>query len=130
MEGGTVFHFVADGIHAALARATAAANGKDSRLGGGLATIRQCLRESLIDEIHLAISPVLLGSREHLFRDITTPPPPTPCTSFSPSSPNLSFSCTSTSAGKLTYEFHCAKALSYLCLSVFICGHSFSELNR
>jgi dihydrofolate reductase len=70
MEGGTVFHFVADGINAALALATEAANGKDIRLGGGVATIRQYLRAALIDEMHLAISPVLLGSGEHLFTGI------------------------------------------------------------
>jgi dihydrofolate reductase len=70
MEGGTTFHFVTDGIHAALARAADAADGKDVRLGGGVATIRQYLRAGLIDEIHLAISPVLLGSGEHLFAGI------------------------------------------------------------
>ncbi len=70
MEGGTVFHFVADGIHAALTRATEAANGQDVRLGGGVATIRQYLRAALIDEMHLAISPVLLGAGEQLFTGI------------------------------------------------------------
>jgi dihydrofolate reductase len=70
MEGGTVFHFVADGIHAALKRATEAAGGEDVRLGGGVATIRQYLRAGLIDELHLAISPVLLGSGESLFAGI------------------------------------------------------------
>ena len=70
MEGGTTFHFVTDGIHAALERAVEAANGKDIRLGGGVATIQQYLRAGLIDEMHLAISPVLLGSGEHLFGDI------------------------------------------------------------
>jgi dihydrofolate reductase len=70
MAGGTVFHFVSDGIEAALARATEAANGQDVRLGGGVATIRQYLRAGLIDEMHLAISPVLLGSGEHLFSGI------------------------------------------------------------
>jgi dihydrofolate reductase len=70
MEGGTVFHFVADGIDAALTRATEAANGQDVRLGGGVATIRQYLRAGLIDEMHLAISPVLLGAGEHLFTGI------------------------------------------------------------
>jgi dihydrofolate reductase len=66
MEGGTTFHFVTDGIHAALKRATDAANGMDVRLGGGVATIRQYLRAGLIDEMHLAIAPVLLGAGEHL----------------------------------------------------------------
>ena len=70
MEGGTTFHFVTDGIHAALARATEAAAGKDVRLGGGIATIRQYLTAGLIDELHLAVSPVLLGSGEHLLADI------------------------------------------------------------
>ena len=72
MADGTVFHFVADGIEAALGRAVQAANGKDVLLGGGVATIRQYLRAGLIDELHLAISPVLLGSGEHLFADIDT----------------------------------------------------------
>jgi dihydrofolate reductase len=70
MDGGTIFHFVDDGIHSALKRATEAANGQDVRLGGGVATIRQYLRAALIDEMHLAISPVLLGSGEHLFSGI------------------------------------------------------------
>jgi dihydrofolate reductase len=67
MAGCTTFHFVTDGIHAALQRATEAANGRDIRLGGGVATIRQYLRAGLVDEMHLAIAPVLLGSGEHLF---------------------------------------------------------------
>ena len=70
MEGGTTFHFVTDGIHAALQRATEAAGGKDIRLGGGVATIRQYLIAGLIDEIHLAVSPVLLGSGENLLSGI------------------------------------------------------------
>jgi len=70
MEGGTTFHFFTDGIHAALKRATDAANGKDIRLGGGVATIREYLSAGLIDEMHLAISPVLLGSGEHLLAGI------------------------------------------------------------
>lgn len=73
MDGGTVFHFVADGIHAALSQATEAANGKDVRLGGGVATIRQYLQAALIDEIHLALASVLLGSGEHLFSGIDAP---------------------------------------------------------
>ena len=67
MDGGTTFHFVTDGIHAALKRATEASNGKDIRLGGGCATIRQYLQAGLVDEMHFAISPALLGSGEHLF---------------------------------------------------------------
>jgi dihydrofolate reductase len=70
MEGGTTFEFVTDGIHAALAKAAGAANGKDIRLGGGVATIREYLRAGLIDEIHLAVVPVLLGSGEHLLGGI------------------------------------------------------------
>ncbi len=72
MEGGTTFHFVTDGIHAALERAKEAAQGKDIRLGGGAATIRQYLNAGLIDELHLAISPVLLGRGEHLLAGINT----------------------------------------------------------
>jgi len=67
MEGGTTFHFVTGGIHEALARAREAAAGKDVRIGGGPDTIRQYLREGLIDELHIAISPVLLGRGEALF---------------------------------------------------------------
>lgn len=70
MEGGTTFHFVTDGIQAALERAKAAANGKDVRIGGGVATIQQFLRARLIDDLHLVISPVLLGSGERLFADL------------------------------------------------------------
>ena len=70
MEGGTVFHFVTDGMHAALERARAAAGQKDIRIGGGVATIRQYLQAGLIDELHLAVSPIFLGSGEHLFSGI------------------------------------------------------------
>jgi len=73
MDGGTTFHFVTDGIHSALERAQDAANGQDVRLGGGVATIRQYLRAGLIDEMHVAIVPTLLGSGESLFADIDTP---------------------------------------------------------
>jgi dihydrofolate reductase len=73
MEGGTVFYFVTDGIQAALDRAFAAAAGRDVRLLGGVATIRQYLHARLIDELHLAISPRLLGSGEHLLRDLDLP---------------------------------------------------------
>jgi dihydrofolate reductase len=72
MDGGTIFHFVTDGIHAALEHAREAANGQDIRLGGGAATIRQYLQAGLIDELHLAISPILLGSGEHLFANLDT----------------------------------------------------------
>ena len=66
MEGGTTFHFVTEGIEEALKRARQAAGSKDIRLGGGVDTIRQYLRLGLVDEMHLTISPVLLGSGEHL----------------------------------------------------------------
>lgn len=67
MAGGTTFHFVSDGIQTALKRAMQAANGLDVRLGGGIATIQQYLRAGLVDEMHLAIAPTVLGSGEHLF---------------------------------------------------------------
>jgi len=70
MEGGTTFHFVTGGIHEALERARNAADGKDVRIGGGANTIRQYLHEGLIDELHVAISPVLLGRGERLFEEI------------------------------------------------------------
>jgi dihydrofolate reductase len=70
MEGGTTFHFVTKGIHDALEHARDAANGLDVRLGGGVATIRQYLRAGLIDEVHLAIVPILLGSGESLLAGI------------------------------------------------------------
>ncbi|MER8591575.1 dihydrofolate reductase family protein [Mesorhizobium sp. M1182] len=73
MEGGTTFYFVTDGIHSALEKAKAVADGKDVRLGGGVSTIRQYLKEKLIDEMHLAISPVLLGAGESLFAGIDLP---------------------------------------------------------
>jgi len=67
MQGGTTFYFVTDGFEAALARAKEAAGDKDIRVGGGAATIRQYLQAALIDEMHLAVSPVLLGRGEALF---------------------------------------------------------------
>ncbi|HEY3233778.1 MAG TPA: dihydrofolate reductase family protein [Polyangiaceae bacterium] len=70
MKGGTTFHFVTEGMHAALERAKAAAKGGDVRLGGGVYAIRQYLQARLVDEAHLAISPVLLGSGEHLLGGI------------------------------------------------------------
>jgi len=70
MEGGTTFHFVTDGIHSALHRAREAAGGRDVRVGGGVATIRQYLQEGMVDEMHFAISPILLGSGESLFGGI------------------------------------------------------------
>jgi dihydrofolate reductase len=73
MEGGTTFHFVTEGIHVALQRAKAAANGKDVRLGGGAATIREFLRAGLVDSVHLAVAPVVLGSGEPLFTNLDLP---------------------------------------------------------
>jgi dihydrofolate reductase len=73
MKGGTVFHFVTDGIGAALERARQAAGERDVRVGGGAATIRQYLSAGLVDEMHLALSPILLGSGEHLLSGIDLP---------------------------------------------------------
>src|ERR1700742_4540762 len=67
MAGGTTFHFVTDGIQSALKQARESANGRDVRLGGGVATIQQYFRARLIDEMHLAVVPTLLGSGENLF---------------------------------------------------------------
>jgi len=73
MEGGTTFHFVTDGLESALKKAKDAANGKDVRIGGGVSVIRQYLAADEIDELHLAISPVLLGEGEALFAGINLP---------------------------------------------------------
>ena len=73
MDGGTTFHFVTDGIEAALERARAAAGERDVRIGGGAATIRQYLAAGLIDEMHFAIAPVLLGQGEPLFAGLDLP---------------------------------------------------------
>lgn len=70
MEGGTTFHFITGGIHEALDKAREAAGGKDIRLSGGVSTVRQYLQEGLVDELHLAMPPVLLGSGENLFTGI------------------------------------------------------------
>ena len=86
MDGGTTFHFVTDGIDSALRRATVAANGKDVRIGGGVSTIQQYLRGGLIDELHLALSPVLLGSGENLFVGLDLP--------------KLGYTCTRRAAGE------------------------------
>jgi len=68
MEGGTTFYFVTDGIESALKKAKEAAQGKEVRIGGGVSIIRQYLAAGLIDEMHLAFAPVLLGEGEHLFK--------------------------------------------------------------
>ncbi len=73
MQGGTTFHFVTEGIDEALRLARQAAGSKDIRLGGGVQTIRQYLRARLIDQLHLAIAPALLGSGEHLLSGIDLP---------------------------------------------------------
>jgi dihydrofolate reductase len=84
MSGGTTFHFVTDGIHATLRRAAEAARGQDIRLGGGVATIQQYLRVGLVDEMHLAISPILLGSGEQLLAGIDLPKLGYQCTEHVP----------------------------------------------
>jgi dihydrofolate reductase len=73
MKGGTTFHFVTDGIHAALEKARAAATGQDVRLGGGVQTLREYLLAGLVDEMHFAVSPVLLGKGEHLLAGLDLP---------------------------------------------------------
>ena len=73
MEGGTTFHFVTDGIHAALDRARKAAGMRDVKIGGGVSTVRQYLEAGLVDEAHFAISPILLGRGEAMFHGIDLP---------------------------------------------------------
>jgi dihydrofolate reductase len=86
MAGGTTFHFVTDGIEAALERATAAAGGADVRLGGGVSTVHEYLRAGLLDEIHVAVVPVLLGSGERLFEGVGAALEAWRCVEFAPSS--------------------------------------------
>lgn len=73
MEGGTTFYFITDGIESALKKAKEAAKGKDVRIGGGVATVREYLKAGLIDEMHLVYSPAFLGSGESLFSGINLP---------------------------------------------------------
>ncbi|MGB3539901.1 MAG: dihydrofolate reductase family protein [Mesorhizobium sp.] len=73
MEGGTTFHFVTDGIESALAQARAAAGDLDVKIGGGVSTVRQYLQAGVVDEMHLAISPVVLGKGENLFAELDLP---------------------------------------------------------
>ena len=73
MEGGTTFHFVTDGPHAALERAFEAAGGADVRLGGGVSTVREYLELGLVDELHVPVVPVVLGRGERLFGDLDDP---------------------------------------------------------
>jgi dihydrofolate reductase len=82
MHGGTTFHFVDGGIEAALERALSAANGDDVRIGGGAATVQQYLRAGLIDEMHLAIVPILLGGGERLFDGLDGGPHGYECVEF------------------------------------------------
>ena len=84
MAGGTAFHFVTGGIDEALQRAFVAADGRDVRLGGGAATVRQYLQARLIDELHLAVSPVLLGQGEALFAGLDLPALGYACTQVIP----------------------------------------------
>lgn len=85
MEGGTTFHFVTGGIHDALGLARRAAGDQDVRLGGGVSTIRQYLREGLVDELHIAIAPALLGAGEHLMHGVDLPALGYTCAEFVPS---------------------------------------------
>ncbi len=85
MAGGTTFHFVTEGIHAALDRAREAAKGLDVRIGGGAHTIRQYLRAGLVDELHVAVSPVLLGRGEPLFEGLDLRALGYECVRFTPS---------------------------------------------
>lgn len=73
MDGGTTFHFVTDGIEAALEQARSAAGGLDVKIGGGVSTVRQYLTAGLVDEIHFAVSPVVLGQGENVFAGIDLP---------------------------------------------------------
>jgi dihydrofolate reductase len=82
MEGGTTFYFVTGGIHEALKRAQASANGRDIRVGGGASTIRQYLKAALVDQMHISISPVILGSGEHLLGGLDTRALGYECTEF------------------------------------------------
>jgi dihydrofolate reductase len=91
MAGGTEFHFVTGGIEEALEQAFAAAGGRDVRLGGGVATVRQYLAAGLIDELHLAVGPVLLGSGEHLLGGLDLP--------------GLGYACSKTLAGERATHF-------------------------
>ena len=85
MAGGTTFHFVTDGIEAALERARDAADGQSVRLGGGVATVQQYLHAGLLDELHLAVVPVLLGSGERLFEGLGDVLDGWSCVEFTPS---------------------------------------------
>lgn len=96
MEGGTVFHFVTEGIEAALERARAAAGDKDIRLGGGVSAIRQYLQAKLVDQMHLAVEPMLLGSGEHLLMGLDLPA--------------LGYRCTESVAGEKAVHYIISRA--------------------
>jgi dihydrofolate reductase len=96
MEGGTVFHFVTEGIEAALERARAAAGEKDIRLGGGVSAIRQYLQAKLVDQMHLAVEPMLLGSGEHLLTGLDLPA--------------LGYRCTESVAGEKAVHYIISRA--------------------
>jgi dihydrofolate reductase len=85
MAGGTTFHFVTDGIEAALERALGAAGGQAVRLGGGVDTVQQYLRAGLVDELHVVVVPVLLGSGERLFDNLDGALDGWECVEFAPS---------------------------------------------
>jgi len=70
MKGGTEFHFVTEGMHAALEQAKAAAGTADVRIGGGVSTVRQYLQARLVDELHFALRPVFMGAGEHLWQGL------------------------------------------------------------
>ncbi len=86
MKGGTTFHFITDGIEAALTAAKQAAGGRDVRIGGGVHTVRQYLQAGLVDELHLALSPALLGQGEALLAGIDLTALGFTCTEHVPSS--------------------------------------------
>lgn len=95
MEGGNVFHFITDGIHAALERARAAAGKKDIRILGGASTIRQYIEAKLLDEMHIPVTPILLGGGEHLFGGLDLP--------------SLGYRCTSAVAGPKAVHYTIAR---------------------
>jgi dihydrofolate reductase len=95
MQGGTQFHFVTQGIHAAAEQARAAAGQRDVRVGGGVSTVRQYLRAGLIDDLHLALRPVLLGSGEELFHGLDLPA--------------LGYECVNSIAGERATHLHLRK---------------------
>jgi dihydrofolate reductase len=98
MEGGTTFHFVSDGVEAALERAVEAADSDDVRIGGGAATVQQYLRAGLIDDLHVAIVPILLGRGERLFDHLDGGPDGYDCVEFvsSPAVAHVRFARTPT----------------------------------